>query len=188
MKMTEMFPSNYLKKEDVATPVVATIRQVAQDEVAGDGGKELKAIVHFQGTLKPMILNRGNAELLCSLYGDDSTAWHGRQVEIYSDPNVMFAGKRVGGIRLRAPSTNGHGTHHAPPPSASPLWDISDGKSVMTAQTADQVRKIINESGFEPSAFKVKPAGAARELAKPADQYGFGYVEQPASNEGDIPF
>jgi len=185
MKMSEMFPKNFLAKEDVTNPVVATIRQVSQEEVAGDGGKELKAVIHWQGSnLKPMILNRGNADLLCSLYGDDSVVWHGRQVEIYVDPNVMFAGRRTGGIRLRAPSTNnGIHNHNAPP-----LWDVSDGKSVMLSQTPEQVHKIISSSGLDPAAFKVKPAGAAREAAKPADQYGFGSAVGASTDGGEIPF
>lgn len=189
MKMSEMFPSNYLKKEDVATPVVATIRQVIQDEIQGDGGKELKAVVHFMGDrLKPMILNRGNAECLCMLYGDDSSFWHGRQIEVYSDPSVMFAGKRVGGIRLRAPGgmSNGPAPIQMPTPSVE-LWDLSDGKTVMQSQTREQVEKIINDSGMNADQFKAKPHGAARELAKPADQYGFG-APAIGSQEDSIPF
>lgn len=179
-----MFPSNYLKKEDVGNGVVATIRQVIQDEIKGDNGKELKAVVQFQGNLKPMILNRGNAEILCMLYGDDSAAWHGRQIEVYTDPSVMFAGKRVGGIRLRAPSNNNAQFSQVP---TAPLWDLSDGKSVMTGQTPEQVRTIIAQSGAPASSFKVKPAGSSREMAKPADQCGFG-VEPDQGGEEPIPF
>lgn len=187
MKMNEMFPKNFLAKEDIVQPTTATIRSVTQEEVAGDGGKELKAVIHFNGNLKQMILNRGNAQTLCDLYGDDSTAWHGRQIEIYVDPSVMFAGKRVGGLRLRPPGANGYGQR---PPVSMPqaiggeLWDISDGKSVMAGKTAEQIREIIG--AMDPAAFKVKPAGSPREMAKPADQYGFGSVPQTSGDE--IPF
>lgn len=105
MKMNDMFPSSWLKKEDC--PVTATIAAVAQEEIKGDNGKELKAVLRFRGDVKPMILNRGNADLLASTWGDDSDAWVGKKIEVYVDPNVMFGGKRVGGIRLRLPQSGG---------------------------------------------------------------------------------
>lgn len=144
MKMNEMFPSNYLKKEDVSHPITATIRDVITEEVSGDHGKESKPVIRFNGSVKPMILNKGNGELLCSLYGDDSLAWHGKSIELYMDPNVMFGGKRVGGIRLRAPSQNGAGA--APASSSGGAgYAISNGKTVTKKNNADEVRTYLME-------------------------------------------
>lgn len=179
MKMSEMFPSNYLKKEDVATPTRATIRNVIQDEISGDGGKELKAVLNFVGNLKPMILNRGNATTLEEAYGDDSDAWHGKTVEIYVDPSVMFGGKRVGGVRLRIPST-GHNSGGA----VIELWDVSDGQQVLPRQTTEQVRLFLSSIKVPMESVKIKLAGAPRESAMTADRWIEG--GEPVSSE--IPF
>ncbi len=101
MKMSQMFPSNWLAKEDLGSPVRTTIKSVSQDEIKGEHGNETKNILNFTGDVKPMILNRSNAEFLCSEFGDDSDHWIGKPVEVYVDPSVMFAGKRVGGVRIR---------------------------------------------------------------------------------------
>ena len=103
MKMSEMFPSKYLSKDGVTTPVVASIKTITQTELDGDGMKEMKNVLLFNGSIKPMILNKGNAAALCESYGDDTDFWIGKPVEIYVDPSVMFGGKRVGGLRIRVP-------------------------------------------------------------------------------------
>jgi hypothetical protein len=35
---------------------------------------------------------------------DDPEEWIGQRVELYRDDNVAYAGKRVGGVRLRKPT------------------------------------------------------------------------------------
>src|SRR5688572_16870977 len=101
MKMSDMFPANFLKKEDVPQPTRAVIARVTMEEVTGDTGKEMKATIHFDGDqLKPMILNKGNATTICESFGDDSDRWIGKTIEVYTDPGVMFGGKRVGGLRV----------------------------------------------------------------------------------------
>jgi len=131
--------------------------------------------------------NVTNARAIAKLAGtEDYTRWVGTPIELFVVPEEKSkTGHAIRVRKPRYPSANGM-AHHAAPP----LWDISDGKSVVAAQTPEQVRKIINDSGMDPSAFKVKPAGAARELAKRADQYGFGFapVVGSGSTEGDIPF
>lgn len=107
MKMNQMFPSNWLAKEDLASPVRAVIKTVTREEIKGDDGNELKTILAFQGNVKSMILNKTNAEFLVAEFGDDSDLWLGKTVELYVDPSVMFGGKRIGGVRLRAPAGAG---------------------------------------------------------------------------------
>src|SRR5215472_4975662 len=105
MKFDQMFPSTYLKKEDVAAPLVLTIAGVAPEEFRTDEGTEMKPVMHFrEASVKPMVLNRINAVVLADLYGDDTDGWLGRPVEVYADGTVMMAGRKVGGIRVRAPA------------------------------------------------------------------------------------
>jgi len=135
MKLNEMYPSKFMSKDDA--PVVATIKNVVREEIKGDNGNEMKNVVHFQGNVKPMILNKGNAVMLTEAYGDDSIGWHGKPVEIYLDPNVMFGGKRVGGLRVRVPQGGGA----APPPpddgtGERQFW-LNTGQGTMSQPVAE---------------------------------------------------
>jgi hypothetical protein len=120
MKMHEMFPSNYSKKEEFLTPRVCIIAGVGQEELKDGDTTETKNILHFKGDgIKPLVLNKINALTIAELYGDDSDNWNGKPIEVYADHSIMMAGKKVGGIRLRAPSRNGY---QPPAPAAySPL-------------------------------------------------------------------
>lgn len=104
-KITEMLPSKYLKKEDCTPPILVTITGVSQENVGQGDDMEEKWILSFKET-KGMVLNSTNLRLLEMITGsDDSDDWTGKQVVAYSDPNISFGGKLVGGIRLRAPKT-----------------------------------------------------------------------------------
>lgn len=97
-----LFPSKYLKKEDVLNPVTTTIQALTQEDIKTAGGNESKPILYMVG-LKPMVLNKSNATVLYEVYGEP-VGWPGRAVEVYCDPSVMFGGKRVGGVKLRIPA------------------------------------------------------------------------------------
>ena len=104
-KISEMRESKYLKKEDVGAGALATISDISRQNVAPEGQEpELKWILHFADLEKPLVLNMTNAETIASILGsDDTDDWMGKQIVVYNDPNVSFAGKRTGGIRVRAP-------------------------------------------------------------------------------------
>lgn len=176
MKISQMFPSKYLGKEDVPHPITVRIEQLTREEVSdGNNSKEEKNVLWFSDDMKPMILNRGNAETIGGLYGDDSDAWIGKSIELYVDPSVMFGSKRVGGLRVRAPARGGSGFGPAPAPSANgeQRWDYSDGQNVVTNQTSAQVLQFITSNNLDPKTIRVKPAGAPRDQAKTAAEYGF---------------
>jgi hypothetical protein len=99
-KLSEIIESKYLKKEDVGAGKVA----VVQRNVAMQGQPEdLKYCVVFEEFKKPLVLNSTNAHLLAEICGsDDTDDWCGQKVVLYNDPNIMYAGRRTGGIRVRA--------------------------------------------------------------------------------------
>lgn len=106
MKRSEAFPSQYVGKDDLPGPRVVTIDFVEKQTIKGENGNEDKAVMHFTDFPKPMILNNINWQTCEDAYGDESDNWHGKRVEMYVDPNVMFGAKRVGGVRLRLPGTS----------------------------------------------------------------------------------
>lgn len=103
-KIGEMIESKFLKKEDVDPPVLVTIDRVAQNNVAMQGADpEMKWCLYFAELDKPMVLNSTNIHLAgqaCA--SDDTDEWMGKKIVLYNDPNVSFAGKLTGGIRIRA--------------------------------------------------------------------------------------
>ena len=90
-----------------------------------DSGKtEKKLVMHFVGKDKALILNRTNCESLEAIVGtDDYAAWVGHAVVLFTDPSVMFGGKRVGGLRSRAVSA---AAAPPPPPVREPGEDDVD--------------------------------------------------------------
>lgn len=105
MERAQAFPSKYISKEDVTTNPTYTIMTVVIDELSTeDGGKERKPVMHFnEPDAKPMILNNTNWMICEELFGRDSEDWTGKAVQLYSDPNVMYGKKKVGGVRVRSP-------------------------------------------------------------------------------------
>ena len=106
-----VFPSRYLGKDDVLTPIRGTIADVRLETITTDRGDEDKAVMAFsEADMKPMIVNSTNWDALEAAYGPDTDGWMGKPVEIYIDPGVSYGGRRVGGVRVRIPS-------NGPPPA-----------------------------------------------------------------------
>jgi hypothetical protein len=107
MKISELKNSRFLTKDDCDPPITVTISHVTKTNVApADQAPEERWVMHFkEPAVKPMVLNITNGETIASITGsDDSDDWTGKQIVLYHEPNVGFAGKRVGGIRVRAPA------------------------------------------------------------------------------------
>ncbi len=95
----------FLKKEDVSPPQVWTITDVREQTVTAPGKEPKdKLVLFFDGTKKGLVLNISNGDVLYDMTRqDDPEEWIGQRVELYVDDNVAYAGKRVGGVRLRKP-------------------------------------------------------------------------------------
>lgn len=115
MNINSAFKGNYLKQADLGGKRIAvTIDRVAVEDVGGDNGKEEKPVLYFRGHERGLVLNRTNADEITAIVGDPETdRWAGAKVVLYVDPNVKYAGKRVGGIRVMAMP---NGSRPAPPP------------------------------------------------------------------------
>lgn len=117
-KTSEMHPSNYVQKEDVGKGLLVTIKGLVLRNVAlEEDAPDKKWCLLFHEIDKPFILNVTNIGL-CEevLASDDTDQWIGKRIVLYIDPNVPYGGKKVGGIRVRAPKPNAV----LPPPVAPP--------------------------------------------------------------------
>ena len=103
--INQMIESKYLKQSDVDGEMEVTIIKVGQVNVAReDEQPEMKWAVRFEELKKPMVLNSTNIQLMAKACGsDESDEWLGKKVVIFADPNVSFAGKLVGGLRVKLP-------------------------------------------------------------------------------------
>ena len=108
------FLGNYLKKEDVNGRPVVKIVNVSAESV--EGKEKDMLVVHFAESKKPLILNKTNIKSLSEIFGSYNTGiWRG-QVTLYVDDNIIFAGRKVGGIRIApAPVADGAVTVSANP-------------------------------------------------------------------------
>ena len=98
--------SDQLNYDDIAdTEVVITISEVRVRK--GDQ----PVWVYFDGcNNRPWKPSKGMIRILATAWGRDSSQWVGRSVKLYGDKTVKWAGKEIGGIRIRALShinTNG---------------------------------------------------------------------------------
>ena len=90
---------NYLKKEDIDGPITATLTDVWSEAVLNAGRKKL--VVSFREFEKPLILNKTNIKRLARIFETgDTTCWRG-PVMLYVEVGVEYAGRVVGGIRVR---------------------------------------------------------------------------------------
>lgn len=100
MKLSDAFPSNYLKSDDLnGNEVTVTIADVAMKQV----GDDTRLVLSFVGKKKEMICNKTNASRIAAQYGDDTDDWDGKEITLGSE-FVEFQGKTVQGLRVKMPA------------------------------------------------------------------------------------
>jgi hypothetical protein len=127
MNIGSAFKGNYLKAAEIGSKrVLLTIDRVDVEVIDGDK-KESKPVLYFQGHDRGLVLNRTNADEITAIVGDPETDnWAGQKVVLYVDPSVMYAGKRVGGIRVMAPPAGKGKPVPLPPPPAEITEGLDD--------------------------------------------------------------
>jgi hypothetical protein len=133
--LDQAYGSKFLSAADRGDRNIRTrIMKVKQAALRGsDGTVRVRFLLYLEGIGKPMVLNETNKVEIVKQLGRDPAKWKGAFVELYVDPNVTFAGKRVGGLRLRVlgPSTAAKPTMPVMPPEPPPhdgsgIEDMSD--------------------------------------------------------------
>ena len=127
-KTSEMRESKFLKQTDVGRGALGTVEKCVQMNVAKEGADpEMKWCLTFADIDKPLVLNSTNIQLCEKIFGsDDTDHWHGKRLVLYTDPNVSFQGKLVGGIRVRAPKPSAP----PPPPKPEPAFESLDDSDI----------------------------------------------------------
>lgn len=89
--------SDQLNYDDIAdTEIVVTISEVRVRK------GEQPVWVYFNGcNNRPWKPSKGMLRLLATAWGRDSSEWVGKSALLYGDKTVKWAGKEIGGIRIR---------------------------------------------------------------------------------------
>jgi hypothetical protein len=90
----------------------------------------MRFVVYFESVDKPLVLNPTNKNILVDALGKSPAGWIGATVGIFVDPNVTFAGKRTGGVRLRVlqpPATKAPIPKKPAPTKAATEWSEQEG-------------------------------------------------------------
>ena len=123
MRISEAFPSNYLKAADLrGENVTVTIERVAMEEISGG---EHKPVVYFEGKERGLVLNKTNGTNISLIYGDDTDGWTGKAVVLFPTW-VDFQGRSVEAIRVRGPQPK-DGGQPAPAPDPAQQGPVEDG-------------------------------------------------------------
>lgn len=87
--------SDQLNADDlISKPLTVTIERVTR----ADGDQPVA--LFLQGDYMPYKPCKSMRRVLVAAWGNDGKAWEGRSMTLYCDPEVMFGGVKVGGIRI----------------------------------------------------------------------------------------
>ena len=99
MKVSDAYPSKYLKADDLnGQSTIVTIAKVEIEQLGQDN--ERKPVAYFEEQEKGLVLNKTNAEMIVHFTGqDDMDAWAGSKIGLYTTP-VKFQGRLVDSIEV----------------------------------------------------------------------------------------
>lgn len=104
MRSGEVYPSKYLKAEDLGDeePIVTIERVVMETLESKDRGKQEKPVAYFKGLEKGLVINKTNWSIIARIHGDESDDWIGKQITLFS-MDVEAFGEMVNAIRVKPP-------------------------------------------------------------------------------------
>ncbi len=152
MKSDSVFPSRYLKSEEIEHDLTLTIKKVVLETMeTKDRGEQSKPVVYFVEQPKGFVCNKTNWSIIARAYGDESDDWAGKQITL-GVMDVEAFGDVVSAIRVRPPAKPRKG----PAPKAAPATEPEPDKDAIqqfwrTAKAfglnQKQGLKILEENG-----------------------------------------
>jgi hypothetical protein len=118
MKISNAFPSKYLKAADLQDkPVTLVMARVDLESIAD--GEDKKPVLFFTKAKKGLVLNKTNSKVIAAAYGDDTDMWDGKTLVLFP-AMVDFRGDTVEAIRVRVPKPAA-----APKPAPEPISEVN---------------------------------------------------------------
>lgn len=102
MKMSDLFPSKWLKAEDLeeGATLALTIKDVVMEELGQGAKKETKPVVYFRDSDKGLVLNKTNGSIIAKMYGDNTDEWIGKTITLFTMEVDSF-GDIVRAVRVK---------------------------------------------------------------------------------------
>jgi len=102
--------SDHPTREEILASIVAKSDQLNADDLIGGpitvaitkvrkGDREQPIVVEIEGR-QPYKPCKTMRRVLIAVFGDEPGPWVGERMTLYRDPEVMYAGLKVGGIRI----------------------------------------------------------------------------------------
>ena len=180
MKVSEAFPSKYLKVEDLNDQdLTLTIESTSIEQLGQGEERQQKLIVYFKEVEKGLACNKTNANTIAKMYGDETAEWIGQRITLWPNHDVEFKGEVVSAIRVRSRKPAGGRA-----PVADGLLSWSD--AVTLAQTVgigeQELKDYLKQHGI---------AGYNRQSCTPlVRELVAGFDPAPLTDDdpNDIPF
>lgn len=139
MLISAAFPGSYLKAQDLqGRTIPVTIADCRMEDLGG----EEKPVLYFEGKERGLVLNKTNASFLVDAYGDETSQWRGRPIELYP-ARVQFQGRMVDAIRVRVPAP----PLHQPAPGAA-----APAQPQQPAMQPNQAASMAAQAPAQPAA------------------------------------
>jgi len=103
MKTADVFPSRYLKAEELDEDLTVTIREVVMETFTDRerGTDTEKPVAYFEELEKGLIINKTNWSQIAKQHGDESDEWPGKAI-VLTVMDVSAFGDVVSAIRIRS--------------------------------------------------------------------------------------
>jgi len=96
MHYEEMFPSRFMKVQDIPAQGVTVVLASIDGETLG---QELKYVTTFENHQKQLVLDKTNAKRIARLHGNNTNQWIGKRVKLVPEA-VDFKGDFVQRVRV----------------------------------------------------------------------------------------
>lgn len=131
MKMNDVFPSKFVKADDLkGKQVLCVISHVTVEKI----GDDTKPVIYFQGKEKGLVCNKTNFGRIAYVYGDESDEWTGKEIVLYPEM-TDFQGKPMWAIRVKPPEARAP-VSSAPAENGNYAFKKTSGVTIMESNHA----------------------------------------------------
>lgn len=82
----QLYPGRFIKAAELlGRKVTVSISDYEMEELEGDDGKKVKAILHFKETEKALVMCKTNGMCIRDMFGKTLTNWVGKRVTLFED-------------------------------------------------------------------------------------------------------
>lgn len=132
MKMNDVFPSKFVKADDLkGKQVLCVISHVTVEKI----GDDTKPVIYFQGKEKGLVCNKTNFGRIAYVYGDESDEWTGKEIVLYPEM-TDFQGKPMWAIRVKPPLPREPAPAPAPTENENYTFKKTSGVTIMESNHA----------------------------------------------------